>query len=330
MPRISLFKRELVKQYLKEGTSLNQTANLLQISRCAIRNIQKKIRKGLGVEDLPRSGRKSSLTLRQENALVITSKKNPFYTARQVKNSSLLSDCCSLSTVKRILRKNKLFGRIAAKKPKLNKRQMHKRLEFAKHVKSWTSTDWQKVIFSDESKIELYPRRRNYVRRPVGKRLDSKYISGTTKFSPSLMFWGAIRCDGAKVLKLCRGSIDSEKYTEILNENLPKVYNSRFIFQHDNATCHTSRSTQKYLENKAIRVLNNWPSQSPDLNIIENIWEELKENVYKRGATNLEDLERLVLEEWESLSEDFVRNCFNSIPDRIRSVIIAKGGNTRY
>ena len=59
MGRISLQQRSLVKHYHEEGLSPHQISKKLPVSRGAIRNIVKKLEKGYGVEDLPKSGRKS-------------------------------------------------------------------------------------------------------------------------------------------------------------------------------------------------------------------------------------------------------------------------------
>ncbi len=68
------------------------------------------------------------------------------------------------------------------------------------------------------------------------------------------------------------------------------------IFQHDNNPKHTSKSTKEGLHQKKTEVLE-WPSQSPDLNPIENLWDDLKRAVHRRCHRNLTDLERFGKEE---------------------------------
>jgi len=75
------------------------------------------------------------------------------------------------------------------------------------------------------------------------------------------------------------------------------VYSSDSILMHDGAPCHRSLSTQLYLEKKKICYICDWPPQSPDLNIIENIWSILKKNVAKRFTGTIEKLWKVAKEE---------------------------------
>ena len=63
---------------------------------------------------------------------------------------------------------------------------------------------------------------------------------------------------------------------------------------------HKAKSTFRWLQQKKVKVLE-WPSQSPDLNIIEPLWGDLKCAVHARQPKNIRDLEAFCHEEWAAL-----------------------------
>ena len=124
------------------------------------------------------------------------------------------------------------------------------------------------------------------------------------------------------------------QYQSILAQNLQasaRKLNMRrnFIFQHDNDPKHTYKSTKEWLHQKKINVLE-WPSQSPDLNLTEYLWSDLKRPVHGRHPCNLTDLECFCKEEWANLAKSRFVILIDSYPKRLSAVIKSKGTLTKY
>lgn len=60
---------------------------------------------------------------------------------------------------------------------------------------------------------------------------------------------------------------------------MPTKLKNDFIFQQDNAPCHTTREVYDFFDKKGIKTLD-WPSQSPDLSPIENVWGLIKQEIW--------------------------------------------------
>ena len=128
--------------------------------------------------------------------------------------------------------------------------------------------------------------------------------------------------------------MDGAMYREILANNLlPSVRALKmglgWVFQNDNDTKHTARATKEWLCKKHLNVLE-WPSQSPDLNPIENLWRELKVRVAQRHPRNLKYLVKICMEEWAKIPPAVCENLVKNYRKRLTSVIANKGFSTKY
>ena len=70
--------------------------------------------------------------------------------------------------------------------------------------------------------------------------------------------------------------------------------------------------------------------RSPDLNPIENLWWVLKNNIRKRVPKTVEELREIIYEEWDNLSDDYVKILCESIYDRMDDCIERGGHRLKY
>lgn len=103
------------------------------------------------------------------------------------------------------------------------------------------------------------------------------------------------------------------------------------ILQQDDATIHASRCTEAQLRELNINVMV-WPSKSPDLNPIENLWGIIVRNVYANGKqyNNKEDLKAAILTAWDNIPLSQLQTLINSMNNRCFEVIRLAGNKTKY
>ena len=123
-------------------------------------------------------------------------------------------------------------------------------------------------------------------------------------------------------------------WSKILEENLlpsgrKLKLGQKFTFQHDNDPKHRYKSTLELLRNKNINVLE-WPSQSPDLNPIKNLWHDLRIAVHQCSTHNLTELEQFCTEESVNIVQSRCAKLVETYPNRLTAVIAVKGASTKY
>ena len=144
--------------------------------------------------------------------------------------------------------------------------------------------------------------------------------------------WGGFCVKGKTSLFCFRRIMDGKFYTEILEKHIPEVrsmFRGNWRLQQDNDPKHTSRVAREFLDNNVPEVMD-WPSNSPDLNPIENLWAIVKRNVELRQPKNLTELDRFLGEEWKNIPNSMLINLVNSMPQRCREIIEKNGERISY
>ena len=153
----------------------------------------------------------------------------------------------------------------------------------------------------------------------------------------SIQVWGCISAGGVGDLFNIDGTMNVEKHRQVLIlRTVPsgrRLVGPNFMFQHDGDPENTAKKVMDYLrrkENQRQLQLMVWPPQSPDLNIIEAVWDYMDRKKLEKQPTTAEELWDVLRDAWNNIPGNFLEKLQDSIPHRIDAVLKEKGSHTKY
>ncbi|CAD6191492.1 unnamed protein product [Caenorhabditis auriculariae] len=290
----------------QNGLTMMTLAGMFGVTEAGISQFLKRQKAQDGSTNSQRTGRPRVTDRNDDRNILKTSRTNPRLTAPAIRREVFLEFAISAIRLDR--------------EPTSECCWNHgKTVKWAKEHLNWTRQDWNKILWSDESKFLLFGSDGiQWVRRPIGSRYHPKYQLPTVKHGGgSCMVWGAF--SGSGIGPLHR------------NQMLPhlRAMGRGSVYQQDNDPKHTSLFVKDWFKSRRVNVMG-WPSQSPDLNPIEHLWEELERRCANKRAKNCNEKFAQLLSEWNQIPMSTIDTLLNSMQRRCQAVIDARGFATKY
>ncbi len=281
------------------------------------------------VEEIPRSGRPTCTTDKQNQLMVKMADAEKPKTAQEIADHLTNKGApVSKVTVCRRLREHGLLYGNKTKKPQLTDRHIENRLAWA-HAN--IGRDWSCTIYTDESSFHV-----NYPVGRVWKRRGDVKVVRTVKHSAKVNMWGCFSSKGFGKLVIVVGILESNHMCQIYEIGLlPSadkffgVGNKNWQLLEDGDTKHTSKLCKAWKAEHGVQVID-WPANSPDCNPIENVWALLKAKLRKKKYNSLKHLISNIKREWSQLSVEYAQKLSASMDRRCQAVIDNGGDWTLY
>ena len=244
MGKVSQQKKNNMKSMLEKGFTHREISSRLHVPRSTVALHSKK----LNFKTKSKAGRRSILSERDVSFCVRQISTGNNSTLRELSKElkNRFDITASTDTISRALKKKGLKSAEKKKNPLLSRKNIKARHEFAKNHQDWTLNDWERVIFSDETKINRFNsdgRTWFWARDPTV--LNDQSVQKTAKHGGGkIMVWGCMTSEGVGYLS----KMDQHLYKNILEDELMKTIEyyeldpSKTIFQHDNDPKYTARS----------------------------------------------------------------------------------------
>ena len=151
----------------------------------------------------------------------------------------------------------------------------------------------------------------------------------------SIMIWGCMTHKGVGFACWVQGWMDSNLYVTILEDELLKTIeyyklkHKNVIFQQDGAHPHDAEKVKDWLKKYKITLLD-LPSQSPNFNPIEHLWDHVKRQLarYPKEAKGVHEIWEQFQVEWNNIRKDVCTKLIESMRKYVKAVNKAKQGYT--
>ncbi|XP_055622557.1 uncharacterized protein LOC129766118 [Toxorhynchites rutilus septentrionalis] len=170
---IPLSIRKLVVRDVNNGQTHREVAKHYEISKITVSKLMNNMKTFGSVVDRSGRGRKPKTDARTDKKIIREVKKNPKITIRKIQEELR-------RTVRRCIQAKECHSKIAVRRPFTSQVNKAKRLKFAKEHVDKPLEYWKTVLWTDESKFELFNRKkRDRVWHKSGEELQNRHIQGT-------------------------------------------------------------------------------------------------------------------------------------------------------
>lgn len=365
---ISEHDRWAIVHHLREGWSIRAISKRLQLPHSTVHKWRQRFQSTNDVKPLPKTGRKrvfdEAAEQRAFDLLTTMDTCNAQSVGSRLKVEGVIAHPVHRSTVVRAARRaarrvgEKLWCQRGKPPKAMTAATKQKRLQFAKANQG---REWAHVLFTDRKKFHFrYPGSRVQPYRWVKGRAS---INNLAVHQPNhaqvLNVYAGISKYGVTAAHVVTGSskhtttytnkqgkearnITTQEYRDVLQHTLlpegQRLFSTQGIsswtLQQDNDPTHKCAGdlVAAWNTNKgsSVKLLSPWPPNSPDLNLIENIWAWVQSKVDAMGCTTFDDFKQAVTDQLAAVPKDHLTSMYGSMAKRLAEVVANEGGPTRY
>lgn len=289
-------KTRFLVLYLDAKMKPTRISRIINVPERTVQDWIQKTDMGIDVREVqPGRGRKPTKSPTIRRKILRTVSRSPYkYTTRRLGH---LYDS-SNSYVHGVLKGSGLKYSTSRVKHILNDDEKADRVAFCEDMAQNEGEKIYETFFSDEMGMKLseaYPKK---TWRDPQKKVEVAQPLKDVK----LNCWGAISANGATSLHIFKGSQKASVYQGIIDEHLLEMddlYPEGFYFQHDNHKTHTA--SENWLNDQDVVPLQ-FPTYSPDLNPIENVWNALKARVRHDAPKTEAQMKNSLIRNWEEIT----------------------------